>query len=134
MRELATVEDKIVEIAQMQLRSKSVRRKRISVEPKSPTRALIEGLEVDKEEDGERAITRIEAPFLKPRKTVKKRKEILNKVCAVEVCKPEICCADLEGKLPFPTTAQTSFRRVGVRRSIFSLSMRRRLRRRGRTG
>lgn len=47
------------------------------------------------------------------RKTEKRRgKEILSKVCALEVCKPEICCADMEGKLPFLTTAQTSFRWV----------------------
>lgn len=47
------------------------------------------------------------------RKTERRRgKEILSKVCALEVCKPEICCADMEGKLPFLTTAQTSFRWV----------------------
>jgi len=76
-------------------------------------------MEIDKEENGERAVTTLKAPFVKPRKTVKKRhgEEILSKVCAIEVCKPEICCADLEGKLSFPTTAQTSFR--WVRKAIY---------------
>lgn len=50
---------------------------------------------------------------------MKKRhgEEILSKVCAIEVCKPEVCCADLESKLSFPATAQTSFRRV--RKAIY---------------
>jgi len=33
-----------------------------------------------------------------PVKKERKRREILGKVCSVEICKPEICCADLEGK------------------------------------
>ncbi|KYM78885.1 Dynein intermediate chain 3, ciliary [Atta colombica] len=53
------------------------------------TRPLMK--KIDKKKDEE------EAPFIK--KIVKKRwKQILSKVCAVEVCKPEICCADLEEK------------------------------------
>lgn len=125
VREPATVENKIV----VQRQRKPVREERASreaVKSESPTRALIEGTEVDREEDGERAIIRLEAPFVKSRKTVKKRrgKEILSKVCALEVCKPEICCADMEGKLPFLMTAQTSFRWVG-KAIYFSLSMRR---------
>ncbi|KAL6259716.1 hypothetical protein P5V15_009629 [Pogonomyrmex californicus] len=69
--------------------------------PKSRTR-LLQEMEFDKEEDEERVVTQIEEPFVKLRKTVKKRREILSKVCAVEVCKPEICCADIEGKLSAP--------------------------------
>lgn len=111
-REPVTVEDKTMKTAQKQ--GKSIRRERATaVKPTSPTRSLIEGMEVDKIED-EGVDTRIEVPFVKLKKTARKdREEILSKVCVVEVCKPEICCADLEGKLPFSTTAQTSFRRVG---------------------
>ncbi|XP_071582849.1 uncharacterized protein [Temnothorax nylanderi] len=97
-REPVMVENKIAKIAPKQ--HKFVRGERTkAARPKSP-RSLIEEIEVDKEEDGERAVTTLEAPFAKPRKTVKKRRgeEILSKVCAVEVCKPEICCADLEEK------------------------------------
>jgi len=35
-----------------------------------------------------------------PAKKKRKRREILRKVCSMEICKPEVCCADLEGKLP----------------------------------
>lgn len=76
----------------------------------------IEEIETDEEEKeyGERVVSILEEPFVEPRRAVKKRREkqILSRVC-VEVCKPEICCADLEGKHPFRTTAQTSFHRVG---------------------
>jgi len=108
-----TIEDKIFKIEQKQ--PKNIRKRKIkAVKSVSSTRSLIEGMEVDKKEDGERTIMRIEAPLVKPRKTVKKRQEkILSKICAIEVCKPEICCADLEGKLSLPTAAQASFRRVG---------------------
>lgn len=112
LHEPVAVEDKIVEVARKQ--RKFIRGERTRA-VKSPRRFLIEEMEADKEVDGERAVTTLKAPFVKPRKTVKKRhgEEILSKVCAIEVCKPEICCADLEGKLSFPATAQTSFRRVG---------------------
>ncbi|XP_077262113.1 dynein intermediate chain 3, ciliary-like isoform X1 [Temnothorax americanus] len=98
-REPVTVENKIAKIAPKQ--HKFVREERTSAARPKSSRSLIEEIEVDKEEDGERAVTTLEAPFAKPRKTVKivkKRRgeEILSKVCAVEVCKPEICCADLE--------------------------------------
>ncbi|XP_011880521.1 PREDICTED: uncharacterized protein LOC105569014 [Vollenhovia emeryi] len=88
---------------------KSMRMERIRAsELESPTRSSTEGTEVDKEEAGERAVTTLGAPFVKPRKTVKKRRgeEISRKVCAIEVCKPEICCADLEEKWKAEVRAQ----------------------------
>lgn len=102
LRESAKVEEKISNTAWL-LKSRERIRTGKSI---SLTRSLIEEIEVDKEEVKEKAIAKIEAPFIKPIKIVKKRRgQILSKVCAVEVCKPEICCADLEGKFPFPTTA-----------------------------
>jgi len=35
----------------------------------------------------------------KPPAKKKRKREILRKVCSIEICKPEVCCADLEGKL-----------------------------------
>lgn len=46
-------------------------------------------------------IATTEAPLTK---RAKKRRRGKSRVCAVGVCKPEICCADLEGKLPFRMT------------------------------
>jgi len=115
LHEPMTVENKIFKIEQEQY--KNIRKRKIrAVKSVSPARSLIEEMEVDKEEDGERAVMKTEVPLVKPRKTrkmKKRREEILSKICAIEVCKPEICCADLEGKLSLPTAAQTSFRRVG---------------------
>lgn len=139
VHEPVAVEDKTVKIAQEQ--SKPVRftallaKKTRAAKPESPTSSLIKEMEVDKEEDEERAVTTLEAPFVKPRKTLKKRRgeKILSKVCAIEVCKPEICCADLEGKLPLPTTAQTSFPRIGKAIYFFFPFSMRRSGHRGRT-
>ncbi|XP_018313159.1 dynein intermediate chain 3, ciliary [Mycetomoellerius zeteki] len=95
LRESAKVEEKISNTAWL-LKSRERIRTGKSI---SLTRSLIEEIEVDKEEVKEKAIAKIEAPFIKPIKIVKKRRgQILSKVCAVEVCKPEICCADLEEK------------------------------------
>ena len=110
--EPAKVEEKInknivLNIKQKPLKYKERKKELKELKDKSAislTRSLIEEIEVDKEK--EEAVAKIEAPFIKPKKIVKKRwKQILTKVCAIEVCKPEICCADLEGKFPFPTTA-----------------------------
>lgn len=99
--------DKIVRKKNNKYNKNARREKMNAIGAEIPT---IEEMETDKE-DEERVVTTLEAP-LEPRRIVKKRrKEILSSVCA-EVCKPEICCADLEGKLPFRTTAQT-FHRVG---------------------
>lgn len=46
----------------------------------------------------------------KPRIRKERKDEILTKVCPVEVCLPEICCADMEGELASPTTARTTSR------------------------
>ncbi|KYN06592.1 Dynein intermediate chain 3, ciliary [Cyphomyrmex costatus] len=95
LRESATVEKKIIKTEQRQPKSRGERTR--AVRPISSTRSLTEGIEVDKEEDEKEAAAKIEVPFIKPKKIVKKRRgQILSKVCAVEVCKPEICCADLE--------------------------------------
>lgn len=72
LRESATAKDKIVG----QRQRKPVREERASreaVKSESPTRALIEETEVDKEEDGESAVTRLEAPFVKPRDVAGRR-------------------------------------------------------------
>lgn len=83
------------------------RERKSAIKPKFLT---VEEVTIE-EEEGE-SVT--EEPFVEPRKAVKKRrrKEILRKVCAIGVCKPEVCCADLWGKLSSRTTAQT-FRRTG---------------------
>ncbi|KAG5308272.1 DYI3 protein, partial [Acromyrmex insinuator] len=103
--EPAKVEEKINKNVDLNIKQKPLKYKKRKKELKelkdksaiSLTRSLIEEIEVDKEK--EEAVAKIEAPFIKPKKIVKKRwKQILTKVCAIEVCKPEICCADLEEK------------------------------------
>ncbi|KYN19471.1 Dynein intermediate chain 3, ciliary [Trachymyrmex cornetzi] len=96
LRESAKVEEKISKTGQI-LKYKEKIKVLKDKSAISLTRSLIEEIEVDKEEDEEEAVAKIDAPFIKPKKIVKKRRgQILSKVCAVEVCKPEICCADLE--------------------------------------
>ncbi|KAG5329903.1 DYI3 protein, partial [Acromyrmex charruanus] len=103
--EPAKVEEKINKNAKLNIKENPLKYKKRKKELKklkdksaiSLTKPLIEEIEVDKEK--EEAVAKIEEPFIKPKKIVKKRwEQILSKVCTIEVCKPEICCADLEEK------------------------------------
>ncbi|XP_018351599.1 PREDICTED: dynein intermediate chain 3, ciliary-like [Trachymyrmex septentrionalis] len=97
MRDSAKVEEKINKNAQKLVKNKERKRALKDKSAISLTRSLIKKIKVDKEKD--EAVAKIEAPFIKPKGIVKDRqRQILSKVCAVEVCKPEICCADLEEK------------------------------------
>lgn len=70
------------------------------------------------------------APVVESRGKAKKRRkpEISAKVCSVEVCLPEICCADMEGELSFSTNNANDvppgppFFRLSMRRSYRSVT------------
>lgn len=85
------------QIAEEQEQPKPVKKEKTRkvIKPKLSTEFLTEKVTVS--EKAEEAI----APVVKSREKMKERRKggILTKVCSIEVCPPEICCADMEGEL-----------------------------------
>lgn len=70
-----------------------------------PAKSLMEEAIISEETEATVTPDSIES---KKRKKKRRRAEISAKVCPVEVCLPEICCADMEGEFLFSTTTRTT--------------------------
>lgn len=74
---------------------------------RSPARSPVRQAEIVAEEEA------IAWPSARSTETATERsrvRKIRSKVCAVEVCKPEICCADMEGELTFRSRRECATR------------------------
>lgn len=65
--------------------------------PETPTRSPARRAEIVAEEEEEETVARLTEEAAA--EGTSRAGKILAKVCAVQVCKPEICCADMEGKI-----------------------------------
>ncbi|EZA62230.1 Dynein intermediate chain 3, ciliary [Ooceraea biroi] len=93
LRDPLKIEQEIVASPEKaQQRKFTIREKTRAMRPKSRVESPPREIEVDKKEE----VARAEAPSARPKKTPRRRRGILRKVCSVEICEPEICCADLE--------------------------------------
>ncbi|RLU23981.1 hypothetical protein DMN91_004189 [Ooceraea biroi] len=103
LRDPLKIEQEIVASPEKaQQRKFTIREKTRAMRPKSRVESPPREIEVDKKEE----VARAEAPSARPKKTPRRRRGILRKVCSVEICEPEICCADLEEKRKAKLRAQ----------------------------
>lgn len=97
---LKPAEEQIAE-EQKPLKPARKRGTRKAIKPELPAETLAE----ESRQVSEKAEPTVTAPVESEEKTeIRRRGEVLTKVCSVEVCQPEICCADVEGEFPSSTT------------------------------